>query len=482
MMLRTAALRALTLSVAGALSLMFACAGEEPIEAQKPGSTLPEGNAGRGRQDDGSAGAPEGAPDARPDPFPADPAVACPAAFKAKKLTAGLNNPFTVAGQDREVLFLLPPASFAGPRPLFVGFNGTSENGSRFATRAKLAELASKGFVVAVPSSVGNGAIWPIWDAMRAPGSEALPNKDLELFDVILACTAAHYAIDKTRIFVGGHSAGGIFTNKVLRARSSVVAGGVVGSGVFSLTSTGVSTPLDDMFVVVTWGGENDTYRGTTPNGVNVPEFNFVEQASLASQYYGAQPKVQQMHCKGNELGHAWLPFNGWLADVLIAHPKGGGKTPAASLPPSVPASCSEATFVQPPLPPVTCGASTTAGCQASCQLMADCVAENRTVGTVMKPQLSAFGFNGSSCGGCLSRCQAGGQSLANTQVLACMAQEQATAQCGPGIEGSFPFMQAVDTCCKGRADSTFCVSLCQQINGNGAASTFFPVCKQIAP
>lgn len=473
-------------SVAGALSLVLACScsgtNDAVGPASEPNGTLPDGDGDGGRARGDGALSPDGVPDVRPDPFPADPAVACPGAFKTTKLVEGLNKPFPVAGQDREVLVLLPPPSFTGPRPLFVGFNGTSENGQRFATRARLAELAAKGFVVLVPSSVGNGAIWPIWDAMRTPGNEALPNKDLELFDTLLACTAAHHAIDKTRIFVGGHSAGGIFTNKVLRARSNVVAGGVVGSGVFSLTASGASAPLEDMFVVVTWGGDNDTYRGTTPSGVNVPEFNFVEQASLASQHYEAQARVQQMYCRGNELGHAWLPFNGWLADVLLAYPKGAPKTPAAKLPSSIPASCSESAFVQPPLPPVSCGASTTAGCQAACQLMADCVAENRTVGTVMKSQLAAFGFSGTSCGGCLTRCQGSGPSAANTQVLSCIQQQQATAQCGPGIEGSFPFMQAVDTCCKNRSDSSFCVSICQQINGNGAASAFFPVCQQIAP
>jgi len=319
---------------------------------------------------------------------------------------------------------------------------------------------------------------------MRRPGAEASPpNADLELFDALVGCTAAHYSVDRKRIFVGGHSAGGIFTNKVLRARSSVVAGGIVGSGVFSLTQSGDAAPLGDMFVVVTWGGDNDTYRGTTPSGVTVPEFSFVEQASLASKYYEEQPKVEAVACRGQSLGHAWLPINGWFIDAMIAHPKGTakGSVPLPAVPTGAPVTCSESAYEVPPLPAITCGASTTAGCQAACQLMADCVGENRTVGTVMKSQLASFGFSGTSCGGCITKCQASGSSAANVAALACFQKAQATAQCGGGIEGAFPLMGAVDACCKGRSDSSFCVGMCTAINQNEAAGAFFPVCKGIA-
>lgn len=457
------------------------CSGNDQVvatadpRAPSDGSSGGVGGGGSGEADGGASKPGE--------PLPADPTASCPASYKTTKPVEGLNKGFSVAGQDREFVLILPPATFTGPRPLFVGFNGTSENGPRFAARAKLAELAAKGFVVVVPSSVGNGQFWPIWDGMRAPGTESAPNKDLELFDALVGCTAGHFPIDKTRIFVGGHSAGGIFTNKVLRARSAVVAGGIVGSGVFDLTGNGTAAPLGDMFVLVTWGGDNDTYRGTTPSGVTVPEFSFVEQASLASRYYEAQSRVQQTACRGRELGHAWLPINGWFADAMIAHPKGAGvTTPLAPVPAGSPVDCSDDAYVAPALPQISCSQGTLASCQAACQLMADCVAENRTVGPVMKNELAAFGFSSGSCGSCVTRCQQASAGAANTAVLGCFQQRQATAQCGAGIEGAFPFMQAVDACCKNRSDSTFCTGLCGQINQNEAASPFYPVCKQIAP
>ncbi len=406
----------------------------------------------------------------------------CPAGYQDRAPRVGLNTGFTVAGQRREFYLLKPPSTFVGPRPLFVAFNGTSENGTKFVRRAKLADFAAKGFLVVAPSSAGNGSFWPIWDAMRRPGQESLPNPDLELFDTLLACTSSHFSVDTKRIFVGGHSAGGIFANKVLRARSNVVAGGIVGSGVFSLTQSGSETPLRDMFVLVTWGGDNDIYRGSTPDGTTVSEFNFVEQASLASKYYESQAKVDQVRCRGNDLGHAWLPLNAWFAAAMIGHPKGGPAAPLPPVPSTAPVVCRSDAYVLPPLPDIACGTSTRAGCQATCQLMADCAAENRTVGPVMKSELATFGFAGTSCGGCVTRCEQNATGTANASVLACFQAAQATAQCGAGIEGSFPFMGAVDKCCKGRTDSSYCVDMCRTINKNDSASAFFPVCKTIAP
>lgn len=420
-----------------------------------------------------------------PERLVADKSTECVGSYVQDAPIPGENKAFQVAAQARSFVLLTPPATYKGPRPLFVGFHGTSENGQKFVTRAKLQEFADQGFIVLAPSAVGNGVVWPVWDGMRPPGQETSPeNKDLAFFDKMVRCTAAHYEVDKKRIYVGGHSAGGIFTNKVLRARSELVAGGIVGSGVFSLTGNGGPPALPaGVFAIVTWGGDNDKYSGTTPNGVNVPEFSFVEQASLASEFYESDAKSGQVQCRGDNLGHAWLPMNAWFQKALLAHPKGATQAPGMpAVPANVPAACSETAYKVAPLPEITCSASSTAGCEAACQLMADCGAENRTVGTVLKPQLATFGFTASSCAGCITRCQSVGGSQANTAALACFKTAQAGAVCGPGIEGSLPLMDAINTCCKNRADSTFCVATCTELNKNEAAAPFFPVCKAIAP
>jgi poly(3-hydroxybutyrate) depolymerase len=406
--------------------------------------------------------------------FQVEAASACPASFESGP-RAGSNSGFSAGGQTRSFQLLLPPASFSGPRPILFGFHGTSENGARFVARAKLADFTARGFIVVAPDAAQNGEIWPVWDAMRLRSDEGAPNADLQLFDKLLSCTAAHYAVDQNRIFATGHSAGGIFTNRLLRSRSSVLAGGIVASGILDLTGT--DDKLDSLFALVTWGGDNDAYSGSTSSGVNVPSFSFVEQASLASKFY--ESHAAQAHCRGNNLGHAWLPLNGWFVDVLLAHPKGAPSARLPPLPSGAPASCSDGVFELPPLPEITCPSTSRPGCMETCQLIADCAVDNRTIGPALAHELQTIGFNGSSCGGCVQRCQLGGGGDADGRVLSCIAGKQAHASCGPGLEGAEPLLDAVNQCCDGASGSLLCGQVCAAIGNNSVAKAFFPVCEQ---
>ncbi len=448
--------------------VVVACGGSE--SNAPAGASPPEGTGGQDAGVDATSGPPI---------VPPDPKEACPAGFAAP--AAGDNTGFTVANQARAFHMLVPPASFTGPRPILFAFHGTSETGIKFVTRAKLADFSAKGFIVIAPNAVGNGTIWPVWDAMRTPTGESAPNPDVELFDKLLSCTAAHFQVDATRVFVTGHSAGGIFTNRLLRTRSNVLAGGIPASGVFDLTSGNNKAALEDMLVVVTWGGDNDTYKGTTPNGVSVPAFSFVEQASLATKYYAAQPNVTHVRCRGNDLGHAWLPLNAWFADLMLARPK-GSKKDGFTMPPipnGAAAACETSPYDLAPLTQVTCGTSTRAGCKEACQLFADCAVENRTVGPTMYPQLQKIGFTQTSCTGCVQRCEQGATTATDAEVLSCFSTKQAGAQCAGGIEGAFPLFEGVNQCCAGKkATSNLCKDLCTTLLESGTAAAFFPACK----
>lgn len=406
----------------------------------------------------------------------ADPARDCPAPFTSQKPVQGANRGFSVAGQSRAFELLLPPATFTGPRPILFAFHGTSENGQRFVSRARLAEWQAKGFIVVAPDAVSNGHIWPVWDAMRSP-FDAAPNKDVETFDRLLSCTAAHYPVDKTRVFATGHSAGGIFTNRLLRTRSNVLAGGIVASGVFDLTGGGAPDTLAPMTVLVTWGGDNDQYTGTTPSGVHVPAFSFVEQAALATQYYEGQPSVAHARCRGANVGHAWLPINAWFADTLLARPK--GTTSALSAGGAPGGLCQTGAYTLPPLAQVSCQDTSREGCQEACQLIADCAVENRTIGPVLGSQLSAMGFSGGSCGGCVQSCERGATTSADARVLACLQRHAGGAQCGGGIEGAMPMIVAMNECCANQTGSNLCRGICRAMSSNDSAKELFPTCRQ---
>lgn len=434
------------------------------------------------------AGTTEPAPPSTPSDVPAvrleaDPATACTGKFTAEAPVDGWNRGFPSAGQSRN-FYLKAPGDTSAPRPLLVAFNGTSEDGEAIFRRAKLQEFVDAGFIVVAPSSNKNGTKWPIWDALRDANEDTQPNPDLEYFDQLVQCTAAHFPVDKNRIYITGHSAGGIMTNYVVQRRSELVAGAIVGSGVFSLTSPADAKPLDPVAVMVTWGGSNDIYRGAA-GSVSVAAFNFVEQASLASVFYSEQPNVGQAHCKGNSIGHAWLPINAFFIQFLLDHPKGlSGKTgmtlPEVATPRS---SCSTEPYVFQNDVVVTCAASNTEGCQASCQLFGDCAVANATVSSAIGAQLSELGFSGAKnadCGGCLRRCESKAKTAADAQVLSCIQRAQGTAQCGPGLDGVMPLVEAINQCCTDRRDSPYCVDVCTVISKSSAAAGFFKGCKSV--
>ncbi|MCK6534482.1 MAG: alpha/beta fold hydrolase [Polyangiaceae bacterium] len=409
----------------------------------------------------------------------------CPSAFQTAP-ESGQHSGFDVGGEPRSFYLQLSAAAadrFPGPRPLMVAFNGTGENGKAIYNRAKLQSFVDAGFIVVAPDSAGHGTIWPVWDGMREAKDESLPNKDLEYFDQLVKCIAAHHPVDAKRIYVSGHSAGGIFTNRVLRARSSLVAGGIPASGIFDLTAPSPAPAIDGVAVLVTWGGDNDAYSGSA-GGKTVPSVNFVEQAALASQHYEA--KAEQVHCRGKNLGHAWLDgANPWMIDYLLAHPKGlaqGSPWKYAAPAASEEFECVEgaATFVNPNA--VSCGSTATAKCQTYCQFIGDCAVENATVEPVLGPQLETLGFGGDKhlqCGGCLSKCEAdasaGGAN--DTGVLDCFSAEASGAKCAGGVDGAMPFIDGANKCCKDKTSSKLCTSLCTAINANTVAAALFSSC-----
>jgi poly(3-hydroxybutyrate) depolymerase len=411
----------------------------------------------------------------------ADAATQCPGAFATTAPVEGSNLDFVSAGQSRDFFLILPPASFEGPRPLFVALNGTSENGPRFSARANLADFAARGFVVVAPSSNMNGRVWPIWDDMRHADDHDRPNADLAYFDELVQCLAGHFPIDANRIYVGGHSAGGIMTNAIVQRRSEMLAGAIVGSGVFDLTSPPDAMPLDELFVIVTWGGPQDSYSGGV--GVRVPEINFVEQASTASQYYASQPGVGHARCSIDRGGgHYWLdPLNDWFVDRLLEHPKGvpgaGGTVPAS---PVEGVTCTSEPFVYTNDVTVTCEAAPAGSCRETCQFMGDCIVENATVGPVFGPQLEMLGFEGTECGGCVTHCEAMAVRAGDASVMECMLERQSAARCAAGIAGALPLVNAIEGCCNGRTDSGWCMDTCGIIMTNSAAASFFPNCEAL--
>jgi poly(3-hydroxybutyrate) depolymerase len=384
----------------------------------------------------------------------------------------GSNSGFAAGGQSRSFYLALPPASFSGPRPLLFVWHGTGCTGQAVVTGTSggcgynlATDFAARGWIVVAPDSNRNGAPWPVWDAIDPPTVPAPPhvNADDALFDELTNCLRARHAVDADRIFVAGHSAGGAMTNHTLGRRSDLLAGGIVAGSLFDFTQPRPPLPLSPMAVLTTWGGPNDSYTGAA-GGVTVSGDN-AEESGLTSQYWEAAPGGHGVRCSGNPpgMGHTWLhTLNPWARAWLEAHPRGMANLPNDTLAPA-PAgiTCSESAYVHPPPVTVTCDPVATAGCQAYCQLQADCIVENGTLGRSMAPQLMALGWSGTSCTSCESTCASDAMTGAeDAAVLSCLARTAPTTQCGPGLVGGNAAL-TVDACCANHRSAAICTRFC---------------------
>ena len=408
----------------------------------------------------------------------------CPGAFATAGPRAGVNEGFEVEGRSRRFFLRLPAAdSLTTPRPLLVFFHGTNGSGDVIDRFPFADRLVEHGFVVVAPYGEDLGTVWPEWDAMRTADDRTRPNPDMRFFDRLVGCLRAKLPIAAERIYVAGMSAGGIMSNRVLRERSSLLAGGVVGSGIFDLTEPASGAKLEPMAVVVTTGGDNDAWGGENA-GKELPSISFAEQAALAAHFYEEAPGGYQVSCRGDDLGHRWLSAaNEVFVEFLEMHPKGMAKNPAyavPALPVSARVSCSEEPVRYRPSAEVTCPEGHDRRCHAACQMVADCVVENVTVRPIFEPQLPELGFFGDErgdCSDCVSQCEsdaaAGGAN--DEPVLDCLAA--APAACGTGILGALPLTRAVDGCCQGHPDSRVCRRICGAVRSNSTVAPFFPAC-----
>jgi poly(3-hydroxybutyrate) depolymerase len=405
----------------------------------------------------------------------------CPEGFTSGVLESGQHEGFASSGQERSFYIILPEEmSAVEPTPLIIAFHGTDGSGKYFYESDDLQAFVDAGFIVLALDGNKNGIVWPDWDGLRNPLQQDIENHDLNFFDDALACMQDMFDIDDQRIFILGMSAGGIMTNFVLQRRSDVLAGGIPSSGLIEYTTPVPPTPLGNMAVIVAYGGDNDLWSGTsTTEEEEDPsaKVNFAEQAALASDFYEKEATVNQIYCKGGELGHSWLnSITSWYAQYLLAHPKNNHDNSEFTFesPENTDGTvCDEGITSYESTVVVECD-ETANQCDSYCQLLGDCAVENATLVAVLTQQIFDLGFAGegsAECGGCLDACTADLEASVNTSadesVLSCFAGHQAEAECGPGIAGATPAIIAVNDCCTDQAESQVCTRLCTSMVEN---------------
>jgi dienelactone hydrolase len=263
----------------------------------------------------------------------------CPDGFTPKM---GMNADFPSGGKMR-TFHVSAPANADGPAPVFVALTGTVQEELSFAMQAGLSALPAQGWIVVSPvrscsqegrncSTTGmDGRVWEPWFDGTAPRSdEAGP--DVEFIEAMVQCVAATWPVAADKIYAGGISAGGSFTNRNMTFNSKLFAGGVPASGNWTYGVPPATTMMmDPSIVIIIWGGESDTWPGSPP---------YAEETKAAADYYAAQPNVVTIACSGTH-GHAWpTAATPWLIETLLSHPKGTDKSKFMLKPPTGGLNC----------------------------------------------------------------------------------------------------------------------------------------------
>ncbi|MDD9944143.1 MAG: hypothetical protein OXU20_24075 [Myxococcales bacterium] len=289
--------------------------GEETPAAGSPD----EGAMPSGAGDPGDPGDPGGGP------APAGGAAlegSCPDGFMP---TEGMNTGFPSGGKMRD-FHAWAAEQGEGPRPMFVSLTGTVQEEVGFARQAGLRQLTADGWIVVGPvrscsqegrncSTTGSdGRVWEPWyDGTFGGGDDAGP--DVAFVEEMVRCVASVWPVAADRIYTGGISAGGSFTNRNMTFNSDFFAGGVAASGNWTYGVPPRSPmPMDSSIVVIIWGGPSDMWPGSPP---------YAGETKAAAEYYAAQSNVVTVACSGTH-GHRWpAAMTPWLVETLLSHPKG---------------------------------------------------------------------------------------------------------------------------------------------------------------
>jgi dienelactone hydrolase len=252
----------------------------------------------------------------------------CPAGFTPEP---GFNDGFPADGVARQFHVLLPGEETDTPRPLFVSLTGTVQEELAFAAQSELDRLPEDGWIVAAPvrtcsqnrtncAQIGSdGRIWEPWYDGTIAGPSDDEGPDVRFVHAMVRCIAERWPVDARRIYVGGISAGGSFTNRLVTFDSELFAGGVPASGNWygGLAAPRSPVVMDSSIAIVVWGGPNDVWPPGNPIA------NYDPETRLAARYYAAQPNVVTVSCSGSH-GHIWpAAMTSWIIETLLSHPKG---------------------------------------------------------------------------------------------------------------------------------------------------------------
>jgi predicted esterase len=225
-------------------------------------------------------------------------------------------------GYDRRMRVALPEQPQGAP-VVFIwhGLGDTAENMANYMGDKTIAKNRGA-IVVTLDSCCNHPANKACCPMMTGWGFAGKPESDLALFDDTLACLDQTYAIDRTRVYTTGFSAGALWSTWLLMHRADQLAAAVLFSGGINSFVKWVQ-PAYRLPVLVAWGGAKDLFSG----GI----VNFAESAAALTK--NLRENGHFVVSCNHGLGHS-VPTSGpkWATDFLFQHTWSDGSSPLASV------------------------------------------------------------------------------------------------------------------------------------------------------
>jgi poly(3-hydroxybutyrate) depolymerase len=241
----------------------------------------------------------------------------------------------SIAVGDATRTFLVDlPAGLDQPMGVLFSWHGYGDSADNFRAVLGFDPDADPALPLVIVTPEDSGLPPPMgldWDLAR--GTEADDNVDLDMFEAVLGCLHAQYAIDPARIYSFGFSAGGVMTNLLHSRYPELVATIITASGAWFNDEAQADLvnifmidwnwppldPGDGGTVLMTHGGPTDV------TVLNILDLEASAQAALPFLAAGGRLVVDCAHMEGHTL-HPEVPPE--LMSVFLSAHRAGQASP----------------------------------------------------------------------------------------------------------------------------------------------------------
>jgi len=254
--------------------------------------------------------------------------VSGPQPAKPKKYSGGVcpslvagKNTLMLGGLKRSVELYLPANPAPGAAVVFVwhGNGDTPKNIAQFFGADSLTK--ENNLILVSPYNCCSEGHTDCCDMTTTWnfGKYSKTDKDLAVFDDMLACLEEQGDIDNTRVYTMGFSAGALWSTYLVLHRADYLAAAAIFSG-----GTGMvidyTKPAYPLPALLAWGGPNDTYMNVVMFETMMNEFSDKLQAD-------GHFVIECNHGLGHTVPYGATP---WIHKFLLAHTWKDGTSPFA--------------------------------------------------------------------------------------------------------------------------------------------------------